>query len=329
MFKKCKYKFEPNQISVYPRYALLYVFAFLGVALMIASVVLVFFVAEGFSMKFLLQILGVTGITSLAIFLIPGLMVTKTQIVFDLRKSEIIQKGLFGSKKPIRFNEVDSIINKNIGTQMGYFIELKEDRYGKGIFLHQNTDEFRTQVLPEIEHKVFSKTTFTPERKAEIASGKFEYYTFKDSKYHVHTNPFRQFGLGLIAVSLFFLATVYYYFFENSTDKKEIQYMLMSLGVLLILIGLCSKKAYFDPKNKELIFKFYGIAFTKYALSDFHNFSITRNTTNGMYNGTDVKLLFKKPDVKIKESFELRDFGKTKGIERFIDETRHIIEKIK
>lgn len=121
MLKKCKYKFEPNQISIYPKYALLYVFAFLSIILMIASVVLVFFVAEGFSIKFLLQILGVVGITSLVIFLIPGLIVAKTQIIFDLRKTEIIQKRLFGSKKPIRFSEVDSIINKNMGTQRLFY----------------------------------------------------------------------------------------------------------------------------------------------------------------------------------------------------------------
>lgn len=261
-------------------------------------------------------------------FFLPALIVAKNQIVFDLRKSEIIQKGLFGRKKPIRFNEVSSVVNKNRGIQVGYFIELKEDPYGKGIFLHQDTNEFKTVVLPAIENAIFSKAVFTPERKAEITSGKFEYYTFKDGKYHIHTNPFRKFAVGLVVVSLIFLATVYYYFYGSAGDKVDMKYMFISFGVLLIVAGLCSKKGYFDPKQKELVFKFYGIAFSRYSLSEFYNFSITRNTTNGMYNGTDVKLLFKKADGKIKESLELRDFGKTKGIERFIDETKHIVEKI-
>ncbi|MDQ8005648.1 MAG: hypothetical protein REI64_12665 [Pedobacter sp.] len=327
MLKKCKYKIDQSEIRIYPKYNLLIVFAIVYVVLLIVPVFLVAGM-EGATFTTILRFVGISATVSGLIFGIPMLVFAKNHISFNLITSEVYKKGIFGSKRLMHFSEIDSIVHKNMATQMGYFISIKGDKFGKGVFLSPAVPQFVIEVLPALKNAISGSRSPVVEKNVDITAGNFEYYTYKDGKYHVHTNPFRQFGLGLAVVSLFFCATVYYYFIAASANGDDMKYMIISFCVLLLLIGLCSKQAHFDTHSKQLVFKFYRITFKKYPLSEFHNFSITRSTTNGMYNGTDVKLLFKKADGKTRESFELRDFGKTKGIERFIDETEHIINKI-
>ncbi|SOD11736.1 hypothetical protein [Pedobacter xixiisoli] len=329
MLKKCKYKIDQSEISVYPKYQLLIILAIIYVVLLIIPVGLILGMGGAdIALTSILRFVGISALVTALIFGIPMLIFAKNYISFNLITSEVYRKGIFGSKRLMHFNEIDSIVHKNMATQMGYFISVKGDKFGKGVFLHSAVPQFVIEVLPALQNAISSSRRAVIEKQLDIAAGNFEYYTFKAGKYHVHTNPFRQFGLGLAVVSLFFCATVYYYFAGTVADSEEVKYMVISFCVLLLLVGLCSKQAHFDVQSKQLVFKFYGITFAKYSLSEFHNFSITRSTTNGMYNGTDVKLLFKENNGKTRQSFELRDFGKTKGIERFIDETEHIISSI-
>lgn len=327
MLKKCKYSIDQNEICVYPKYNLLIVFAIIYVVLLIVPIFLVVGM-EGATFTTILKFIGISALISALIFGIPMLIFAKSHISFNLITSEVSRKGIFGGTRLMHFDEIDSIVHKNMATQMGYFISIKGDKFGKGVFLHPAVPQFVIEVLPALQNAISGSVSAVTEKNVDLAIGNFQYYTFKDEKYHVHTNPFRQFGLGLAVVAVFFCATVYYYFTGNSASGDDMKYMVISFCVLSLLVGLCSKQAHFDTQSKQLVFKFYGITFKKYSLSAFRNFSITRSTTNGMYNGTDVKLLFKKADGSMQQSLELRDFGKTKGIERFIDETEHVINKI-
>lgn len=329
MLKKCKYEIDQHQINIYPKYQLLIVFAIIYVVLLIIPVGLI--LSAGGSDMPLMNVLKFIGISALAsglIFGIPMLIFAKSHISFNLATSEVYKKGIFGSKRLMHFSEIDCIVHKNMATQMGYFISVKGDKFGKGIFLHSAVPQFVMEVLPAIQNMISGSHSQVSQNNVAIEAGNYEYYIFKDGKYHADTNSFRKFGLGLAGVSFFFFGTVYFYLKTPSSGGEDMKYLIISLCVLLLLGALYSKKAYFDTQTKQLIFKFYGITFAKYPLSEFQNFSITRNTTNGMYNGTDVKLKFLKSDGKTRESLDLRDFGKTKGIERFIDETEHIINKI-
>lgn len=326
MFNKIKYRIENDYIKVYTVYRLVHFFILLSILFLIATFCLIFSVAEKMTLELIIQTFLTMSITFGIIFLFPVLYVINAQIIFDNKSSEIFKKGLFVKKKIMNFEDVHSIELSNLATISGYFIKEKGDKFGRGIFLQGQSNKFQKDVLPAIHSIVFKKSAVAPEKSQTVFSGNFKYFTFSDNKYYVNPNAFKKYKWGLLIFSIIFLGFLYS-FFTNQLDEGEVKFIYFSLIPLTIFIGIFSKRTYFDLQNNELIFKFFGITVSKFSLSDFHNFSIIRKTTNGVYNGTMIKLLFRKENGKIKESYELWNFNKTQGIEDFITEAQYIINQ--
>ncbi len=326
MFNKIKYRIENDQITVFTVYRLFNVFILLCVVFLVVTFGLIFSVAEEMTLELIIQTFLIMSITLMIMFSIPVLYVIKAQIIFDNKSSEIFKKGLFFKKKIMNFDDVHSIELSNLATISGYFIKEKGDKFGRGIFLQGQSDKFQKDVLPAIHAIVFKKSAVAPEKSQTVFSGNFKYFTFSDNKYYVNPNAFKKYKWGFFIFSFIFLGFLYS-FLTNELDESEVKFIYFSLIPLLIFIGLFSKRTYFDLHSNELTFKFFGVKISKFSLSDFHNFSIIRKTTNGVYNGTMIKLLFRKDNGQVKESYELWNFNKTQGIEDFITETRYIIDQ--
>lgn len=90
----------------------------------------------------------------------------------------------------------------------------------------------------------------------------------------------------------------------RNLGESDIVFRLMSFFVPLLWLYQSNTKIEIDRRNKTLSKHiFYGLIKKSYPLDKFVNFQVIRNTTNFIYDGTDLEMRFetngKVNDVKI------------------------------
>lgn len=101
--------------------------------------------------------------------------------------------------------------------------------------------------------------------------------------------------------------------------------VLLAIPILLIIYGLFTTIS-LDKNSRKIVRASFGSLFRKeYSFDDFVRFLIVRKTTNLVYAGTDVRMQLNVRNQS--RELNLRSFQKTNKIERFLEETRSILER--
>ncbi len=117
--------------------------------------------------------------------------------------------------------------------------------------------------------------------------------------------PLKNKIFSIFCIVLIILAIVFNLKYSNADlGEAAIVFRLMSFIVPIIWLSQSSSKIEIDVKNKTLNKHFfYGLIKKSNSLDHFSHFQVIRNTTNLIYNGTDLVMKFKKEektnDIKI------------------------------
>lgn len=318
MINPIKFKVSDNEITIYTQRA----FSIAGMIL------LVLFLVSMAGLAYMMSMMGEGGISfasyGLLISLLPCLLLfflgSKKIIVSE--KDETIYSAYFLGKKPLaRFSEIKDVEYVK-GSDYSYRAFLKADSYGKGILLTTRTTrpnylkDFERDALPIIRKMIAESNQEKQEERQAIIIENYRYYRQKGNIFILKRKKEVVWNIFLVLLALFFL------YLGLTTTTKEFLYV--PIPMFLVGLGLIMQRKTFDLSQQTFTHSF-GFFFRKtYFFNQFHNFNIVRKTLNNMYDGTDVRIVFKMKNAKIKE-VTLRDFRKTKKIDRFIQETKSIL----
>lgn len=110
---------------------------------------------------------------------------------------------------------------------------------------------------------------------------------------------------SILSIILILLGCIFNIFYDNTLfEKYEIIPRIMSIFVPVLWLYQVSSKIEIDTENKNIIKHYFmGIYKRYFSINSFKNFHSVRNTTNFIYDGTDLYMMFntdkKSTDVKI------------------------------
>lgn len=266
---------------------------------------------------------------------IPFFTYGKRCVIFNAATQTINLKTIFGKKQLMNFAQV-AAIDPQIRFGLVYYLKSTEDRFGKGYRIspsftnEQDKDKqhYDGIVLQAIKNMISSapvqQVSVQPNA---IDLGILTYYLASDHGYWLKRSGFAKFLPALIFFGL--LACYFWYNLLTKTqptdsDKQLSIIILLPISIFVLTI---TKKIVLNLNTQKIKVYRLGILFKSYAFDNFAGFSIVRKTYNGLYNGTDVRLKFKKSSG-ISE-LTLADFGKTNPIENFIAETEYVLNRMK
>ena len=310
---KLKYRISDDEIVVYSSRTL----TMFGVAF---SIVYVLSIAAVFAMSLSLGgELKMSTILLCLILFVPFLLLFlagNRQVIFSRRDETVYKSYGLGRKELVRFSEIQNI-DYRAGTTPSYRIYLKSDPYGKGINLlspAKAVEEFDENIMPALK-KMINLSASAP-AELPVNLDKLKYYSRKGDVFTL----IRRFEIGF-NIFLFCLTSALLFWGITSANKMII---FCSLAPLLVAIGLLTHTRKFDMKNRIFTHSILFVWQKSYRFEQFVRFLVVRNTMNGMYDGTDVKLIFLNDKGK-EEAVKLLNIRNTKKIELFIQETKKII----
>jgi len=312
---KLKYRISDDEIVVYSSRVL----TMLGVAL---SIIYVLSIAAVFAMILSLGgDLKMSNVLFCLILFAPLLLMFlfgNRQVIFNRLDKTVYKSYGFGRKGVAHFSDIQNI-EFRAGTTASYRIYLKSDPYGKGINLlspAKAVEEFDEKIMPALEEMTHFSNSAPAELLIDINN--LKYYTRKGDVFTL----IRRYEIGF-NIFLFCLTSALLFWGIKSAENSII---FCSLAPLLIAIGLLTHIRKFDTKSRVFTHSIMFVWQKSYRFEQFIRFLVVRNTMNGMYNGTDVKLVFLNDKGK-EETVKLIDIQKTKKIELFIQETKKIMAK--
>lgn len=278
-----------------------------------------------------------------ALLLVPGLIVFMgghTRIVFD-DTDHSMKRYLFGflKNKTVDYDAIAAIESfGSASTGMNYRVFLKENRHGKGISISSGYKSasdpaamvFRRELIPLLEQRIkataplASQATTTPRYITE-----FSYYKHAGSQYIIKESKVFTAIMGLLFVSwgIYALSRGMGAERAKASDGFMITYFPVILGGIFLLT--CLNKTILDKAERKIIQSYLGGLYKKeYYFGDFVRYLIVRKTTNLIYSGTDVRMEMQPAGKTKTTTITLLSFNKTKKIERFIEETNTIMDKI-
>jgi hypothetical protein len=265
---------------------------------------------------------------------IPLFTYSRRQVIFDGNQQIVYLKTIFGQKVLMTFANVAGIVCKVTFGQV-YFINSKDDRYGKGYRIspsfakEKDKDKlyYESNVLPEI-WKMIEMAPASPvadNSKALLDAGNLSYYKTVPTGFLLKPASILKFLPLLILAG----PAIFYYWYQTFTkiaatnSDKQVSFFLL-IPIVLSLLTV-TKRVVFDTVQRKVKVYRLGFVFVTYPITEMAGFNIVRKTYNGLYSGTDVRLKFVKPGSKTPRELTLQDFNKTNPVEPFINETEFVI----
>lgn len=274
--------------------------------------------------------------------LLPGILLFLlgyTRIVFD-DNDHNMKRYLFGfiKNRTVNYDDIAAIESYGGNAGLNYRVFLKENRHGKGISISSNYKSesdpaamvFRRELIPLLEQKIkagSSISSLSPTAPRYVTD--FSYYKQAGSIYVVKEPKIMSVILGIIFIGFGVSAIASGAGSHNTkaSDAFLITYFPVILGTIFLLT--CLNKTILDKAERKIIQSYLGGIYKKeYYFGDFRRYLIVRKTTNLVYSGTDVRMELLPADKAKTITITIRNFNKTRKIERFIEETNTIMDKI-
>ena len=270
---------------------------------------------------------------------IPLFTYSRRQVIFDKNERMVFLQTIFGKKPLMAFEEMaDVSLKATFG--MAYYLNSKADRYGKGhrispAFMNAKDPakkEYEEVLLPEIrQFRVVQSATSILSDPAKIAlqTGILNFYDTHADGYVLKPNSIKA-ALPSFVLFLFFAAVGWYsILFGNGWPEKGQFIPFLPFIPLGFFLATLSRRVIFDVQRKSVRLYLFGLPIVTHPLPGFTGFSIVRKTHNGIYNGTDIRMKFRKDGKKEDKELTLKSFGKTNPVEPFLDETEFVLGKLK
>lgn len=228
----------------------------------------------------------------------------KTTTVFDADSRTICRKNLFGMGKTLRFDEVADItlVIKDEGSWQGeYFkISAKNNRFGKGYILTKTYSDFDDElehlrhvvvleirtILGVVEEGVDTTNAQPEEGRTQTGIPALpEAPRFFSKSGAVYSRRFWRQIMFYVIVALGFLIW-------GLVDKN---YFAAGVGAIFLIAACCmpAKVSLDTDTNMVRLFLCFGYwQRTVIPFDQFVSIGSTRNTTNGIYNGTSLDMHF-------------------------------------
>ncbi|WPV02609.1 hypothetical protein SNE26_12545 [Mucilaginibacter sp. cycad4] len=272
----------------------------------------------------------------LGLAIIVGILrgVGRTSVVFD-SSSQVMRKRLFGllSIRSEKFDDLDNIgVVRNTMGGYNYRAFPKRNKYGKGVVVSANYIKNDDANAIALTQEVF------PVIMQFLSAGYIE-PTYADTaitdKFYDSHPPYyaiKRKWIGGLLIGLCLIALALNEFINQSmTHDSDLFHKVLVMGGCLLggaaFVFAAFTKIVFDTANKTVSrINPLGIGNQTFAFADFINFQITRRTYNFVYSGTDINMYFQVAGSGKQKAFVIKSFSGTKKIDRFLQETRHIME---
>jgi len=247
-------------------------------------------------------------------------LVGNRQVIFSRQDERIYRSYGVGRKELARFSEIRNI--ELAGGSPSYRMYLKSDPYGKGINLltpatPKAIQEFDQNLMPALQKMLHISDAEVVQLPVDLAN--LKYYTRKGNTFTL----LRHFEIGW---NIFLLCLAILFLYLGVTTKNAVLIYCI-IPMTLIAMGLLTHTRKFDTATKVFT---HSIAFfykKAYRFDQFIRFLAVRTSVNGMYSGTDIKLVFQNDKGK-EETVKLLNMRKTKKIEQFMQETKEIMSAV-
>lgn len=260
--------------------------------------------------------------------------VSRTTVVFD-NDTRVMRKKLFGLLS-IRSEKFDDLQNIGIvrNTTGGYNFRafLKRNKYGKGIVVSASYSKDDDPNAIALNHEAF--TVIDGFLAAGFNHGDNQGEAITDFKYYTANPPYytikRNIGGAVVGLILIVVAVNELINHTLTHDSDTFHKVLVIGGFLFMGVAFIFgtlNKVIFDTNAKTVSsINVLGINNQTFNFSDFINFQVTRRTTNMIYSGTDVKMYFEIPGSNKQKVLAIKSFSNTKKIDRFLQESRYIMD---
>ncbi|WP_118952291.1 hypothetical protein [Taibaiella helva] len=263
---------------------------------------------------------------------IPLLVLSRRTLIFDRISQTIFTQTLGRKRTLMRFDEAGEIV---LMTAIGLYYRLKSkgDRYGKGYRISpyfqgqdKDKDTFDNTLLPAIKAMLQERPAVPATDYALQDAGLLQWYEQCREGYRLKTGKARK--QYLPALILLLAALLYFWYrryFQAVPADAERPYTIILIFPFLLVLAAFTKRICFDSSTRQIIVYRLGFAMARYSRDAFSGFNIVRKTYNGLYNGTDVRLKFRKAGSSREQELTLETFNKTVPIEAFLKETEWVL----
>jgi len=263
---------------------------------------------------------------------IPLLVLSRRTLIFDRISQTIFTQTLGRKRTLMRFDEAGEIV---LMTAVGLYYRLKSkgDHYGKGYRISpyfqgqdKDKDTFDNTLLPAIKAMLQERPAVPATDYALQDASLLQWYEQYREGYRLKTGKARK--QYLPALILLLAALLYFWFrssFQAVPADAERPYTIILIFPFLLVLAAFTKRICFDPFTRQIIVYRLGFVMARYSRDAFSGFNIVRKTYNGLYNGTDVRLKFRKTGSSREQELTLETFNKTVPIEAFLKETEWVL----
>jgi hypothetical protein len=324
---KTRWSVESDRITIYP-YGWYFLVSVILAILFIGFTIAVYLL-EPYSLGTAMPILLPFFLVMIAFFFAGGY----TKIVFDNNNFKMTKSWM--GVVPVVTKSFDQLHGVNVMKQstggFNFRIYPRNDKFGKGIALscyytkdtHPNCVAFTTEIIPLI-HKYLDMNSPLPVQQTIITE--YKYFTESNG---VYTYKNRKIGLAILAIACLALGIHELTPYAYSLNKATFARIIFLVGPFLfgaIFLNAMFLRLAFDTKNR-MVEKFSParIGNLKMPFEYFQNFHMIRKTTNGIYSGTEVHMVFHEPGAKNTKSMMISQVQNTSKIDRLVDEIKNIM----
>ncbi|HMG09136.1 MAG TPA: hypothetical protein VK609_11530 [Mucilaginibacter sp.] len=322
---KTRWTIDANRVAVYP-YGISYILGTV-LAFIFAGIMLLYMKYENGSLAGSILFL-VFLVVILLLFFWHG----NTYVEFDGSRGTM-QKKLFGFI-PVKTVPMSELFGINVVTTTGgynYRMFSKKDRYGKGVLVSsgysKKTDThaqaFVEQVVPVIHGYLDQYGNAVDGAPEPITS--YEYYTSIGGSYTIKNRK-----IGLIVFGILFLAFGLHEWVDPwMKDVSTLQKVLVIVVCVAIGLGFIHaafSHIVFDTATQTLKRTSpLGLGNKSILFTDFAGFQTIRKSTNSVYTGTEIHMYYRLPNSQQQATIMLQMLKSSKQIERFLEETKSIM----
>ncbi|MBV7530722.1 hypothetical protein [Chitinophaga sp. sic0106] len=323
--RKTKWKIGDTLIQVFPNRAYL----LSGILVLFILGVIWTYIAKGSPALMASLAQGYVFVLIVAGFFFAN---AATVYVFDANAKKVTSKwaGIL-TLKTISFDDI-AVIDAVTGTYgLTYAIFKKSNRHGKGIrissyykgFDDKTAISFEAELLPALAKMVFGNQPATSAQPVPI--GTFEFYKPEGEVYLMKQNKIFTAVIMLVCLVWWYYAFTTPGYAPGRSPVREFIAVWFPLVLALVFAFMLTSSWQFDKQRRVIVSKSLG-GLTKKEINfdDFVRYNIVRRSTNFIYTGTSVNLVFNTADGKQRE-FAIRTFMNTNKIQRFLDETAEIM----
>jgi len=271
----------------------------------------------------------------LFVLVLAGLFIANafTVFIFDAQAKRVIKKwGGVLTLQSFAFDEIAAIDPVTGTTGLTYAIFKKSNRHGKGIrissyykgFEDKAAISFKSELLPALHHIVFGNAP-TPAASLHVPITTFEYYKPEGDIYRMKQNKIFPAVAMALCLAWWYWAFTTPDYAPGKSPVREFLAVWFPLGLAALFAFILTGSWRFDKQRRVIISTSLGGLIKKeIKFDDFVRYNIVRKSTNLIYTGTEVKLMFSTPEGKYRD-FALRTFMNTNKIQRFLDETDEVM----